>query len=80
MKYINLLAVSLATTTTALSILNPNQAVLGDSPEVERYLIELEPGETRWVTEDEKWALKRVIDPRPDISLHETNKFTVGGS
>ncbi|KAI9845473.1 MAG: Leucine aminopeptidase 1 [Thelocarpon superellum] len=25
----------------------------------ERYLIELSPGETRWVTEDEKWALRR---------------------
>ena len=25
-----------------------------------QYLIELSPGETRWVTEDEKWALRRV--------------------
>ena len=26
----------------------------------DQYLIELGPGETRWVTEDEKWALRRV--------------------
>lgn len=25
-----------------------------------QYLIELSPGETRWVTEEDKWALKRV--------------------
>jgi len=27
----------------------------------ETFLIELSPGETRWVTEDEKWELRRVI-------------------
>jgi leucyl aminopeptidase len=26
----------------------------------EQYLIELSPGETRYVTEDEKWELRRV--------------------
>lgn len=26
----------------------------------EKYLIELSPGETRWVTEEEKWELRRV--------------------
>jgi leucyl aminopeptidase len=26
----------------------------------EKYHIELSPGETRWVTEDEKWELRRV--------------------
>ena len=25
-----------------------------------QYLIELSPGETRWVTEEDKWELKRV--------------------
>lgn len=30
-----------------------------DTPE-EQYLIELAPGETRWVTEEEKWELRRV--------------------
>lgn len=26
----------------------------------DKYLIELAPGDTRWVTEDEKWALRRA--------------------
>jgi hypothetical protein len=26
----------------------------------EKFLIELQPGETRWVTEDQKWELRRV--------------------
>lgn len=26
----------------------------------EKYLIELAPGETKWVTDAEKWALRRV--------------------
>lgn len=33
---------------------NPNSGYF------DRYLIELSPSETRWVTEDEKWALRRV--------------------
>lgn len=28
--------------------------------EPDEYLIELSPGETRWVTEEEKWELRRV--------------------
>jgi bacterial leucyl aminopeptidase len=28
--------------------------------EAETYLIELAPGETKWVTEEEKWELRRV--------------------
>lgn len=26
----------------------------------EKYLVELAPGQTRWVTEEEKWELRRV--------------------
>lgn len=29
----------------------------------DKFLIELAPGETRWVTEDEKWELRRVSQP-----------------
>jgi len=29
-------------------------------PDTDKYHIELSPGETRWVTEDEKWELRRV--------------------
>ena len=28
--------------------------------DAEKFLIELSPGETRWVTDDEKWELRRV--------------------
>jgi bacterial leucyl aminopeptidase len=28
----------------------------------EKFLVELSPGETRWITEDEKWELRRVCD------------------
>ncbi|SLM40773.1 zn-dependent exopeptidase [Lasallia pustulata] len=59
MKCLSLLAVSLAATATALSIARPDQAALGVTPDVKKYLIELSPDETRWVTEDEKWALRR---------------------
>lgn len=38
-----------------------DQAVLNHSPETKyQYLIELGPGDTRWIAEEEKWALKRV--------------------
>lgn len=47
---------------TAISIPQSQQTALKDQTTVsdERFLIELTPGETRWVTEDEKWALRRV--------------------
>lgn len=58
------LLLSLCTTAFAAAAQNP-QAVLQDSAqaavgEPEKYLIELSPGETRWITEDDKWALRRV--------------------
>lgn len=38
-----------------------DQLVLGHSSETEyQYLIELGPGDTKWIVEEEKWALKRV--------------------
>lgn len=64
MKYYSLLAGLLATTATALSIVESGQAVLGEAAEAERYLIELGPGNTRWITEEEKWALRRVSQAR----------------
>lgn len=60
MKLVPVFTLCLATTATALSILHPDQALLADATDPEKYLIELSPGETRWVTEDEKWALRRV--------------------
>lgn len=32
------------------------------SLEQETFLVELSPGETRWVTEEEKWELRRVSE------------------
>lgn len=65
MKYSTILAASLATSATALTILRPEheQAVFGANTEEERSLIEFGPGNTRWVTDDDKWALKRVGPP-----------------
>lgn len=45
-------------------ILNPDEA------QAESYLIELAPGETRWVTEEEKWELRRVSTVSPLSSQH----------
>lgn len=60
MQYATLLTATLAITATALSIARPDQTVLNDSSDVERYLVEFGPEDTRWVTEDEKWELRRV--------------------
>jgi leucyl aminopeptidase len=43
----------------------PDRAILypdgiPQSKSTEKYHIELSPGDTRWVTEDEKWELRRV--------------------
>ena len=40
-----------------------NVILYPDGAEAESYLIELAPGETRWVTEEEKWELRRVSSP-----------------
>lgn len=32
----------------------------GIAQDTQKYHIELAPGDTRWVTEDEKWELRRV--------------------
>jgi hypothetical protein len=51
----------LATASPALSLSHPDQAVLRGRPRGgDQYLVELGPGESRWITEDEKWILKRV--------------------
>lgn len=35
----------------------------------DRYLIELAPGKTQWVTEDEKWELRRVLHSLPPYHI-----------
>jgi len=56
----------LYTAALAAAVSHPKdpQAVLQEPQltiiEPDEYLIELSPGETRWVTEDEKWELRKV--------------------
>lgn len=61
-----LLALS-ATASAALAAVIPQQEVLAQTipsivqnSQTTRWLIELGPYQTRWVTEEEKWALKLV--------------------
>jgi len=64
-----------------------NQVASGQNPLVpaERFLIELEPGSTQWVTEEDKWELRRQgknffdITGTPDLgqSLAVSEKATV---
>jgi len=58
MKLLIFTAASVAAV-SALSLPRRDQALLNH--DVDKYLVELAPGETRWVTEDEKWDLRRVI-------------------
>jgi len=62
MKSISTL-LTFAAAASALSLLEPDQAVLGDDVQLQRFLIELGPGDTRWISEDEKWSLRRVRLP-----------------
>lgn len=52
------------------------QKPLGAS--AERYLIELSPEDTRWVTEDEKWALRREGKTFFDITAHQDDDVMIG--
>lgn len=38
--------------------------------EAETYLIELAPGETKWVTEEQKWELRRVSLADAHVPVH----------
>ena len=60
MHYLGLLALA-ATAVSALSLpwTQHQQRPIADTAE-EKFLIELSPGEVRWVTEDQKWVLRRV--------------------
>lgn len=61
MKYLPLAILFASAVVAGLTRKTSNQAVLGHSSETEyQYLIELGPGNTKWVVEEEKWALKRV--------------------
>ncbi|KAI9678213.1 MAG: Leucine aminopeptidase 1 [Caeruleum heppii] len=69
-----ILTTCLVATTSAFyiapSVEPDDQALLSHETSPERYLIELSPEETRWVTEDEKWALRREGLNFMDITDH----------
>jgi len=60
MKFSNILALCASTAIARFFPLS-QQIALHDQETIqaERFLIELSPGNTRWITEDEKWELKR---------------------
>lgn len=62
MKLHALIAAGLVASAVSLSIARgPDQAFIGnEGTDEDDYLIELSPGETRWIKEDEKWELRRV--------------------
>ena len=61
MKFCSLAVIGLSTTVVALSTSKPDQTILGNDDQ-DLYLVELSPGERRWIAEDEKWALRRVCN------------------
>ncbi|EDN04339.1 LAP2 [Histoplasma capsulatum] len=61
MKLPSLLSLGVAASTTIVAAV-PDQKPIGDTIEdvhLGKFLIELGPGDTRWVTEEEKWGLRR---------------------
>ncbi|KAJ9194392.1 hypothetical protein DTO164E3_5370 [Paecilomyces variotii] len=87
MKFLTAVALGAAASTTALGAVLPQQQhpLAGApvehqvSPTAEKYLIELAPYETRWVTEEEKWALKldgvNFIDVTAEITSPSHARF-----
>ena len=59
MKSLTALTTSLVAA-AAISHGRDGQVPLGSTVESDKYLIELGVGETRWISENEKWELKRV--------------------
>ncbi|KAF2762894.1 Zn-dependent exopeptidase [Pseudovirgaria hyperparasitica] len=67
MKASLILPACLAAGTYARSIQGPGQVPLQSN---ERFLVELSPGNTRWITEDEKWELRKAGQNFFDITNH----------
>ncbi|KAL2050557.1 hypothetical protein ABVK25_009227 [Lepraria finkii] len=82
MKLIPLVAAWCSTSAVALSTPSPHQAPLGQGAVGGRCLIELGPGETRWIEEDEKWDLRRKginfmdITDTPDLGSLNTHALS----
>jgi len=80
MKLSSVLALSAATSVLARVPDHLQQAPLVNE---EKFLIELGPGETRWITEDEKWELRRNginfmdISTTQDLGMSMRSRATV---
>ena len=60
---VSLLALSAVASARFVEQHEKNQVVINsDVADSVRYLVELAPGKRQWVTEDEKWELRRVSD------------------
>lgn len=57
---VSLLALSAAAAHARFVEQHENDQVVLNAVDDEQYLIELTPGKTQWVTEEEKWELRRV--------------------
>jgi hypothetical protein len=81
MKHICALVLAAAPAVIAFAVPQQRQTVFKDQVPVlqEQFLVELSPGETRWVTEDEKWVLRRVCSSGLTCQTVADN-ITVGGS
>ena len=67
MRSLLIVALAVLTPTALAGVLQP-QVPLAAEPidnESQAFLIEVAPGESRWVSENEKWALKRVLRTPP---------------
>ncbi|PGG96973.1 hypothetical protein AJ79_09380 [Helicocarpus griseus UAMH5409] len=76
MKLPCVLALSVAAASSALAAVVRDQVPLNyvtAGAQAEKFLVEFAPGETRWVTENEKWALKREGTKFFDIT-HEAGR------
>ncbi|MCJ1306987.1 Leucine aminopeptidase 1 [Agyrium rufum] len=75
MKYTGVVATLFAATATAMIVPNAAQIALQE----ETFLVEFEAGRTQWITEDEKWVLRRndinFMDITDTQDLGEINAF-----
>ena len=60
MKYLSLFAALFASANAFSIPYEAVQSVLSQAADTEKFHVELGLGDTRWITEEEKWVLRRV--------------------
>ena len=68
MKFSSASALVACIPAAAARFIEPNEVNAVELNPEQTFLIELGPGETQWVTEEEKWELRRVRDQDSDDS------------